>query len=75
MNTYNSIPVLPLVNYPFVCDTEENIGMEYNSAHAFVNGFMNSPSHKANLLNPKLTETGVAVVTDAYNQYWVNIAV
>ncbi len=66
--------VLPLVNYPFVY-ASENIGMGDNSAHAFVNGFMNSPSHKANLLNPKLTETGVAVVTGAYNQYWVNIAV
>jgi hypothetical protein len=66
--------VLPMVNYPFRY-ASENIGMGDDSARAFVNGFMSSPSHKANLLNPQLQETGVAVVTGAYKQYWVNIAV
>ena len=66
--------VLPLVGYPFTY-ASENIGMGDNSPKAFVNGFMHSPSHKANLLNPTLQETGVAVVTGAYKQYWVNIAV
>lgn len=66
--------VLPLVNYPFKY-ASENIGMGDNSASAFVNGFMSSPSHKANLLNPKLEETGVAIITGAYQQYYVNIAV
>lgn len=66
--------VLPMVQYPFRY-ASENIGMGDSSARAFVNGFMNSPSHKANLLNPELQETGVALVTGAYKQYWVNIAV
>lgn len=66
--------VLPMVSYPFRF-ASENIGMGDNSAAAFVNGFMSSPSHKANLLNPELQETGVALVTGAYKQYWVNIAV
>ncbi|MCX6792265.1 MAG: CAP domain-containing protein, partial [Candidatus Gottesmanbacteria bacterium] len=66
--------VLPMVQYPFRY-ASENIGMGDFSARAFVNGFMNSPRHKANLLNPELQETGVALVTGAYKQYWVNIAV
>jgi len=36
---------------------------------------MSSSRHKANLLNPDLQETGVAIVTGAYKEYWVNIAV
>jgi len=66
--------VLPMVNYPFRY-ASENIGMGDSSALAFVNGFMNSPSHKANLLNPDLQETGVALVTGPYKQYYVNIVV
>jgi len=66
--------VLPMVNYPFRY-ASENIGMGDDSARAFVGGFMSSPPHKENLLNPELQETGVAIVTGAYKQYWVNIAV
>jgi uncharacterized protein YkwD len=66
--------VLPKVNYPFRY-ASENIGMGDSSALAFVNGFMSSPSHKANLLNPDLQETGVALVTGPYKQYYVNIVV
>ncbi len=66
--------VLPLVNYPFTY-ASENIGMGDTTAKAFVNGFMNSPPHKENLLNPKLQETGVALVTGPFKQYFVNIAV
>lgn len=66
--------VLPMVNYPFVY-ASENIGMGDFSAQGFVNGFMNSTMHRENLLNPKLKETGVAIITGPYKQYYVNIAV
>lgn len=66
--------VLPLMKYPFSW-ASENIGMGDSTARAFVTGFMNSPSHRANLLNPELVETGAAVVTGPYKQYYVNIAV
>jgi hypothetical protein len=36
---------------------------------------MNSTSHRINLLNPRLVETGTAIVTGPYKQYYVNIAV
>lgn len=66
--------VLPMVNYSFKYATE-NIGMGDSSAYGFVNGFMSSTMHRINLLNPELQETGVAVVTGAYKQYYVNMAV
>lgn len=66
--------VLPLLKYPFSW-ASENIGMGDTTGRTFVNGFMNSPSHKANLLNPELVETGVAVQSGPYKQYYVTIAV
>lgn len=66
--------VLPKLNYHFVY-ASENIGMGGMSAANFVEGFMHSTSHRENLLNPKLTETGAAVVDGPYHQYYVNIAV
>lgn len=66
--------VLPLLKYPFKY-ASENIGMGDSSGRAFVSGFMNSPPHRANLLNPQLIETGVAIVTGPYKEYYVNIAV
>lgn len=66
--------VLPLLKYPYKY-ASENIGMGDSSGRAFVTGFMNSPSHRANLLDPRLAETGVAIVTGPYKQYYVNIAV
>ena len=66
--------VLPKLNYHFVY-ASENIGMGGMSAANFVEGFMNSTSHRENLLNPTLTETGAAVLDGPYHQYYVNIAV
>lgn len=66
--------VLPLLHYPFNY-ASENIGMGDSSGRAFVSGFMNSPPHRANLLNPELIETGVAIVSGPYKEYYVNIAV
>jgi len=66
--------VLPKLNYHFTYATE-NIGMGGVSAPDFVNGFMHSTTHKANLLDPTLTDTGAAFVDGRYKQYYVNYAV
>jgi len=66
--------ILPQKNYYFAY-ASENIGMGGVSAQDFVGGFMNSTSHRENLLNPELQESGVAVVTGPYKEYYVNIAV
>lgn len=66
--------VLPKLNYHFVY-ASENIGMGGISAADFVRGFMASTYHRQNLLDPRLTETGAAIVDGPYKQYYVNIAV
>lgn len=66
--------VLPKLKYPFIW-ASENIGMGDTNGRDFVTGFMNSPSHRDNLLNPALVETGVAIVTGKYKQWYVNMAV
>jgi len=66
--------VLPKLQYSFVY-ASENIGMGGISAANFVEGFMNSTSHRNNLLDPKLTDTGAAIVDGPYKQYYVNYAV
>ena len=66
--------VLPKLNYHFVYATE-NIGMGGVSAPDFVNGFMHSASHRENLLDPRLTETGAAIEDGQYQSWYVNVAV
>lgn len=66
--------VLPKLNYHFVFATE-NIGMGGVSAPDFVNGFMHSHSHRENLLDPRLTETGAAIQDGPYQSWYVNVAV
>src|SRR3989338_9813831 len=68
------ITVLPKVNYHFRF-ASENIGMGGVSAEDFVAGFMNSTSHRENLLNSELIESGAAVATGRYREYYVNIVV
>ena len=44
----------------------ENIALGYPTAQAVVAGWMASPGHRANILNPDLTQVGVSVV----GLYW-----
>lgn len=44
----------------------ENIAMRYPSPQAVVEGWMNSPGHRANILNEHLTTLGVGY----YEGYW-----
>lgn len=66
--------VLPRVGY-FYRYATENIGMGGSSAEDFVGGFMHSTSHRINLLNPALTESGAAVVDGPYQKWYVYVAV
>lgn len=66
--------VLPKLQYSFIY-ASENIGMGGISASNFVEGFMNSTSHRKNLLDPTLTDTGAAIVEGPFKQYYVNYAV
>ena len=44
----------------------ENIAMGYASPEAVVSAWMNSPGHRANILNASYTKIGVGL----YNRYW-----
>lgn len=46
----------------------ENIAQGYSSAEAVVNAWMNSPGHRANILNAKFTQIGVGYVSNG--GYW-----
>ena len=60
------------------CAIAENIAYEYDSrgytperlARNFVDGWRNSPTHRANMLNPALTETGIGIARNAKNEYY-----
>ena len=40
----------------------ENLAMDFTEASSVHTAFMNSPSHKKNIVNPKYTEMGLAIV-------------
>lgn len=42
----------------------ENIAFNYADANSVMNGWMNSPEHRANILNPNFTQIGVGVAVD-----------
>lgn len=45
----------------------ENLARDFNSPEAVVTAWMNSPSHKANLISPKYQDIGVAVMDGKIN--------
>jgi len=45
----------------------ENLAIGYDNGAELVNAWMNSPLHRANILNEKFSEIGVAVVNGNYN--------
>lgn len=51
----------------------ENIAAGYPDADSVMNGWMNSPGHRANILNKNYTEIGVAVFEYNGYKYWVQI--
>jgi uncharacterized protein YkwD len=66
--------VLPQVGYQYRF-ASENIGMGGSSGSDFVYGFMHSASHRDNLLNRELVDTGVAVASGPYGPWYVTVVV
>lgn len=45
--------------------------MGYDTASAVMTGWMNSPGHRANILNPAFTQIAIGLATDgAGRRYW-----
>ncbi|WP_331618263.1 SafA/ExsA family spore coat assembly protein [Serpentinicella sp. ANB-PHB4] len=51
----------------------ENIARGQRSAQAVMNGWMNSPGHRKNILNPNFTEIGVGYASGARGPYWTQM--
>ncbi|MFA5562368.1 MAG: SafA/ExsA family spore coat assembly protein [Eubacteriales bacterium] len=49
----------------------ENIAMGYATPQAVMNGWMNSPGHRANILNRSFTQIGVGYVANGH--YWTQM--
>lgn len=49
----------------------ENIAMGYSTPAQVVNGWMNSPGHRANILNASFTHIGIGYVADG--NYWTQM--
>lgn len=48
----------------------ENIAMGYKSAGSVINGWMNSPGHRANILNPNHTIGAISLYVVNGKYYW-----
>ena len=46
----------------------ENLALGFNTAEGIVNAWMNSPTHRANILNPEYEDIGVGVVRGAFTE-------
>jgi uncharacterized protein YkwD len=52
----------------------ENIAMGYSSPNATMVGWMNSPGHRANILNPSFTHLGVGVNIGKWDVWYRSVA-
>lgn len=53
----------------------ENLGLNFNNALSLEASWLASPSHKANLLNPHYTRTGIGISEGFYQGHKVNFIV
>ncbi len=53
----------------------ENLARDFGDSRSVVNAWMNSPSHKENLLNSRYQDVGFAVVNGKYNDYETTLVV
>ena len=64
---------LQAVGYVYA-NAAENIAWNVINAKRAVDGWMNSEGHRANILDPQLTEMGAAVAQNARGEtYWVQV--
>jgi uncharacterized protein YkwD len=47
----------------------ENLAVYFTDTQTLVNAWMNSPSHKQNIINPQFTHTGVGIAEGLYKGY------
>lgn len=75
-NGSSCFTVLNDVQAPGYAAAGENIAAGYPSATAVVNGWMNSPGHRQNILNPYFAHMGAGLAVfsnNSYGKYWVQL--
>jgi len=50
----------------------ENLAMDFATSEGMVNAWMNSPAHRANILNPDFQDIGIGIVKGAYKENGVS---
>lgn len=68
-----SNPLTSVFNLGSYSTAGENIAMGYSSAQAVMDGWMNSPGHRANILNANFTSIGVGCYNHNGVLYWTQI--
>lgn len=53
------------------CIVAENIAWGYPRSEQIINGWMNSPGHRRNMLHPRIEEFGVGITQGPRGPYWV----
>lgn len=53
------------------CLVAENLAWGYPSSQQIINGWMNSPGHRTNMLHPRVAEFGVGITQGAKGPNWV----
>jgi hypothetical protein len=56
------------VNYPFV-HAGENLAVHFNDSHEVVEAWMDSPTHRANIMNGNYTEIGIGVAKGRFEGF------
>ncbi|MBR3721579.1 MAG: CAP domain-containing protein [Selenomonadaceae bacterium] len=72
-NGADCFSVLPMGSYRYV---GENIASNFATSKKVVDGWMDSPGHRANILDPRFEEMGIAVYINPmleYNTYWAQM--
>jgi len=53
------------------CIVAENIAWGYPRSEQIINGWMNSPGHRRNMLHPRIEEYGIGISQGPKGPYWV----
>jgi uncharacterized protein YkwD len=51
----------------------ENLAIDYQNSQQVVDAWMNSPGHKANIINPAFTKTGIGIAYRGNHAYIVQL--
>lgn len=61
------------MNVPIISTAGENIAAGYPTPSSVMDGWMNSPGHRSNILNPDFKRLGVGIYVDNGRYYWVQL--